>query len=90
MVAKTTLFYTLRYGGIYLDQDVMTINNLFDQNNYLKYGEYKGIIEADKIKKSFLVAQKSECRKQPNCVNNAIMGFPAKDAFLMDAMEEMV
>ena len=84
-----------RYGGIYLDQDMMTVRNLFNSSAYREYdnalfGQYTEIIENDAIKKAFLVAQQTECRKQSNCVNNAIMGFPAKDEFLKSAMEETV
>ena len=85
----------IRYGGVYLDQDVLTLRPFFSPSSYRLYddadlGEYTGIVAGDVITRAALVAQKRECRKLPNCVNNAVMIFPKGDPFIRDAMVDTV
>ena len=61
-----------RYGGIYLDQDVLTLRSLFSDSSFHQYddpdlGDYSGIVTNegtgdDVITRAALTAQKDECR----------------------------
>ena len=73
----------------------MSLRSFFAQSSYDTFnvpgvGKYHGIIEKDAVARAFLIAQQQECSKQPNCISNAIMGFPAEDDFIKKAMEDVV
>ena len=73
----------------------MSIRSFFDQASYNLYdipdvGHYDGIVRSGQFVRGLLVAQQIECSRTNNCINNAIMGFPAGDGFLMEAMIDVV